>query len=208
MRFSRKLFSKRMLRRYGRYHLFFYLALLLFLATLVSGWILWERNLFSVELSGVDGNRLFASVFSRGVTFYLLCFLCGVTLYAPAFLVVSSLIRGLSAGAILAGLFTAVGFGGLGVFFLTLLQLLFSALLFFTYSAFCTSVSLRLFTDRPLSPKREEERMFGGSLFSSEYFQNTVNLRFLSMYLLLFLAALLLAALTAFSYSFLRGLFS
>ena len=121
----------------------------------------------------------------------------------------ASFIRGMPAGFLLGAVMGAFHQkGAILLFFLFLLYFSATASLFSAYSSFCTLVALRLFTDEEAKNLREEEgRMFGGSLFNSTFFRNTVNLRFLSVYVLFFLAALLFCAGLCFLFVFFRSLF-
>lgn len=196
-------------KRYQRYRFFFFLSFILFLTGVLLSlfWFGLDRN---ARLTGAfSWQDQFPLFFVSEALWYLAAFLLGITVYAPAFQILASFFRGLPAGILLGAAMGALSQKGAFLFFLLLiLYLFFEASLFSTYSSFCTLVALRLFTDAETKNVREEEkRMFGGSLFNSTFFRNTVNLRFLSMYILFFFAALLLCSGLNFVFVFFRSFF-
>ncbi|MPN53502.1 hypothetical protein SDC9_201166 [bioreactor metagenome] len=60
------------------------------------------------------------------------------------------------------------------------------AVLSAVFLAFSSCVAFRLFTPDK-KELTEDDRIFGGTLFNSEYFMQTVNLRFLSVYISIFI---------------------
>lgn len=198
-----KHFDKTLIRqRYGRYRLFFFLSFSLFLLSLVGEMFLFGAGGYALGEGGeVSFSPLFVTLFTGEAIFYLISFLLGITVYAPVVLFLFSLLRGVFSGFVLSTLAASFPQSGLFPFLLSLFYCLFSTHVFCGYSSFCTMVCLRLFTDQPLASYRaEEKRMFGGSLFNSTFFANTVNFRFLFSYTLLFFASLIpVALLSAFA---------
>ena len=177
--------------RFRRYRVLFLCGAALMASGLIVSFFLVQtpRAVFSGE---TGFSELFFRLFLRSALPLLIGFLIGLTIYAPAWQALSSLASGffsgfaffsvLKAGSVLKTLFFAL-------FFLLILWL------YQAYFSFCTLVSLRLFTDgNSRDPTEEEGRVFGGTLFNSVLFQETVNLRFLFSYSLFFLFALLCCA--------------
>lgn len=199
--------SKEFQKRYRRYEILFYVFVAAFFLAAVaeffffkeSGRILWGKT---------EPLSLFYRLFPLEALFFLVTFLLGVTVYSTAFSLVSVSARGFFSAYILSSAFHFESAADAFLFLLVLLYLLASSCLYACYSAFAGSVSLRLFSDGFTGdPIREEERIFGGTLFCSTLFQNRVNLRFLSSYVLIFLAFFLISAISTLLYAFLRSLF-
>lgn len=193
--------------RYRRYEIMYYVfggAFLLAAAAEMiffgeEGRVLWGKT---------DTLPLFYRLFPAEAVLFLLAFLLGITVYSAAFSFISCACRGFFSGYVLSSVFFFDSATDVFLFLLTLFYLLFSTWLYVCYSAFAGSVSLRLFSDGLTGEAiREEERMFGGTLFQSTLFQNRVNLRFLSSYVLIFLAVFLFCAGDTLLYAFLRSLF-
>ncbi len=202
--YSRKGFGK----KFRRYQVFFFLSFFLFLASALAEIVLYGSGGVKVLGFQVRTVPFFQPLLTAEAVLHLVSYLLGITVYAPAFSIFASLIRGGISGYIFSCLFASLG-GSQSVFLLILctLYLLSSAWLFCAYSNFCTMVSLRLYTDGILkNVKKEEERLFGGTLFNSTLFCNTVNLRFLCTYTLLFLASLFSCAALVLLYAFFRSL--
>ncbi len=135
-------------------------------------------------------RQAFLPLFTRACVLYLIVLLTGVTIYAPAALILTALTQGFAAGYILSGLLPPAGGRGLFTLLLTALYLTFSALWFFAYASFCVCVSRKIFSSHAERGAAGEEHLFSGSLFYTEFFCGTVNLRSLFSYLLFFFAAL------------------
>ncbi|MBQ2730725.1 MAG: hypothetical protein IJF24_01745 [Clostridia bacterium] len=116
----------------------------------------------------------------------------GITIYAPLFC-------GLSAGfsALVLGFYVRMLLGLLsrsGAYFplvyyvLGALPLVLVQLLLFSFSA---AVSLRIFTPHR-EGDREDELLFGGTLFCAPYYKNVINFRFLLTYLAIFVLGVIL----------------
>jgi hypothetical protein len=150
-----------------------------------------------------------ALLFVKEAALYLAVFLTGVTVYGPVLQFALPACRGILAGfAFSAVVGKADGENVLALILPAALYTLLSSQLLFSYLSFCTCVSLHLFTDRSLLPyQNSEKHLFGGSLFYSGYFCNSINLRFLFTYSLLFIFALIFLGGLCVFYAFLRGLF-
>ena len=181
-------------RKFARYRLFFALSFAVFLAVAASEMIWFGAGVRAVPQTGEAFLPSFARLAAAEGILYLVTFLAGVTVYAPAWQLTAAALRGFAAGFVLSSLLP-LSEGGFFVFFTTALYLLFSGVWFFAYASFCTAVSLRIFSSHAERSAGGEERLFGGTLFYSELFCGSVNLRFLFTYTLFFLAALTGAAL-------------
>ena len=186
-------------RRFARYRALFFTGLSLFFV-----FFLLSRHFVEIPRAVFLSDEAFLPVFFRllwrTAPFLLTVFLLGLTIYAPACGILFSSGLGFFGGFVFFS-FVKSGPWQKSVLFLTALLLF--AWLFLSYASFCTLVSLRLFTDPSAGDLRsEEERVFGGTLFHSVLFQNTVNLRFLFTYTLFFFTALLLLAALAALYAY------
>ncbi|MBR4288760.1 MAG: hypothetical protein IKT50_04925 [Clostridia bacterium] len=198
---------KNIKKRYRRYETLFYVFLgVFFLAVALElflfgeeGRILWQKT---------QTFPVFYRLFSLEAVLFLGTFLLGITVYSAAFSFVSLAARGFFSAYILSSAFFFESAVDVFLFLLVLFYLLLTAWLYASYSAFAGSVSLRLFSDKCTGNSiGEEEKMFGGTLFYSTLFQNRVNLRFLSSYILIFLAYFIAVAAFTLLYAFLRSLF-
>ena len=185
-------------KRFARYRRLFWMGALFLAAGAAAG------VFFALKKNALPGEReflpLFTGILTRSLPAILGSFLLGITVYAPAWQILSSLVSGFLTGYTL----TALSRGGeaLPLCLCGLYRGLFSWL-FLSYNAFCTLVSLRLFTDeRPSDPRDEEGRVFGGTLFNSVLFEKTLNPRFYFTYCLFFLAAALGCAGLAAAYAY------
>ncbi|MBP5289113.1 MAG: hypothetical protein J6Z79_04485 [Clostridia bacterium] len=177
-------------RKFFRYRLWFAISL----AACLLAWIL-EMALAGAGIrvpspGGGPFLRAFAPLATWEGILYLFTLLTGVTVYAPAAAILTAALRGFSAGFILSSLLPLSGGKALFAFCLTTLYLALSALWFIAYGAFCACVALRIFSSHTEKCAAGEERLFGGSLFFTEYFCGAVNLRFLCSYILFFFASL------------------
>ncbi len=195
-------------KKFKRYRIFFYCSLAVFVLSAVLEAVFLGDGGFRFETTGILVQEYFLTLLSMELGFYLLVFLLGVTVYAPFYGFFSSVVRGGFGGFFLSACFHSAKDGkGILLLLISILYILLSSWLFCGYSSFCCMVALRLYSDGIVkSQGEEEERLFGGTLFNSVLFCNTVNLRFLSSYTLFFLAALLFMGILTFFYAFLRGI--
>lgn len=200
---KRKRRPKAEYRRYRRYSVFFFCGWLCALCGAIFEFCFFSAP--AAQLGTPVLGDFFLSVFGIDAVNFLLLFFFGVTVYAPFFHFALSLIRGFSTAFTLQSLIFSLGEkGSVSTLILFSLYSVLSAILLFAYSSFCTIVSLRIFTDGiTWSLKREENRVFGGTLFNSTLFCNTINLRFLFSYTLFFLASLCTSASFTLVYTFL-----
>jgi len=198
---------KKLKKRYRRYEVLFYVFFGAFLLAAAleliffsgHGKILWQKT---------EPLSVFYRLFPLEASFLTGTFLLGITVYSAAFSFVSCAARGFFSAYILSSAFFFDSAADVFLFLLTLFYLLLSTWIYTSYSAFAGSVSLRLFSDKFAGNSiDEEEKMFGGTLFYSTLFQNRVNLRFLSSYILIFLAYFIVCASVILLYAFLRSLF-
>ena len=196
-------------KKFHRYRILFFVALAVFFSFFLGEILLFGSGSFSGFAGEMSFARFAARLFVKEAVLYLVAFLMGVTLYAPVLQFALPACRGILAGfAFSALLGLSAKEKAMSLFLLAAIYTLFSSQLFFSYLSFCTCVSLHLFTDRSLLPyQNSEKNLFGGSLFYSGYFCNSINLRFLFTYSLLFFSALLLLGGLCVFYAFLRGLF-
>ena len=192
--------------RYRRYQYLFALFFGIFLISFLLEWFLWGSGNFRLsELREGLVSLLFPLFLYEG-SLYLFTFLAGVTVYAPAVGILFSAARGLFSAFALASLFPAESGTSYAIGALLFCLSLCSAWLYSGYSGFCASVSLRLFWDGIRKDPREEEKMFGGVMFNSSLFCNTVNFRFLFSYCTVFFSGLALEFFLLFLYALLRSL--
>ena len=204
---DRRMKKEKMKRRYGRYGILFTVFLSVFFLSAAAE-ILFFHEGGKIVWGKTELLPLFVRLSSWEAVFYLLTFLLGVTVYSAAFSVFSAILRGFFSGYLIALCFFFEKASDVFLFLLVALYLLGSTWLFSAYSAFAGSVSFRLFSDGMTGRfLREEERMFGGTLFCSTLFQNRINLRFLSSYVLIFLAFFLSSTVFILFYACLRSLF-
>ncbi|MBR2634652.1 MAG: hypothetical protein IKD31_03630 [Clostridia bacterium] len=194
-------------KKFSRYrHLFFLSSLVFFLSAAAEAWLYGSGGKAAVAYPVVF-SQLFCRLLTEELLWYLAAFFLGITVYAPFFHVAASALKGAFGAYTLSCTFhSIVGGKSTLLFFLTAIYLFFSCQIFFGYSAFCTNVSLGLYTDTTLGihPTRERE-MFGGTLFNSTFFCNSLNLRFLFTYTLIFGAALLASCLAVLVYCLFRA---
>ena len=189
--------------KFRRYRIFYWILVLIFLASLV-GEIFWFGDFgFHYEVEEVSFLPFFSDLFAGEALIFLFLFLFGVTLYAPVFGFVTAAARGAFSGFCLSVLSSDLHSGkGVWMLVLSFLYLLSSAWLFLAYTAFCTTTALQFFTDP--SKCSGEEKMYGGALFYSTFSRGGVNLRFLMSYCLFFLCALFLSSFFILVFSGLR----
>lgn len=194
--------------KFRRYRIFFALSALLFLAVFIGEIALYGDLGYRFLGGAVEFHTFLADLLTGELFLFLAVFLFGITLYAPFFGFLCAALRGALSGFCLSLVFSsAKEGGGIWLLILTFFYLALSAWLFLGYSSFCTVTALRLYSD-PLKKNAggEEKRMFGGTLFNSKLFCNSVNLRFLFSYFLFFLAAIFFTFLLALGYAALRTL--
>ena len=189
---TRNLFFRRRGEKFKAYRLVCLISFGLFFVSLIAEICLLgnlSMNAVTVPVSLVSFFRLLVTAEVIGFVFIALT---GITVYAPAVMVFTALLRGCFSGFILSVVVSGVrDWKSLILAVVTAVYLLLSAYLMLGYAAFCTTVSWRLFSvGLSSNVKEEEKRLFGGVLFNSVLFQNTVNLRFLGMYLLILIAYL------------------
>lgn len=188
-------------RRYHRYRLFFGLAYAVFLLSFLLSAIFFRRAGATFSGENYAIRETFLRLFSTELILATVLFLTGVTLYAPAVLFLGGIARGVMSGYVLAG-FELVSAKNVFTAAFCALYFLLGAALFLAYASFCAAVSVRIFSEGTLAdPRREEERMFGGTLFFSSLFCRTINMRFLFSYTLVFLCAGIFWCLLTLSYS-------
>ena len=178
--------------KFRRYRILFFVCFSIFFVSWILELIFFGAASRQVALTGASFGALFFLPAAWEGGWYLLSYLLGVTVYAPAFAAVSCALRGFFSGYVFSCLAHSLsGRQSAFAFFFCSAYLFVSAFLFCVWSAFSTDVALRLFTDRPAHPSSGERRMIGGTLFNSTFFADTINLRFLFSYTVLFLAAVL-----------------
>ena len=186
--------------------LFFILSLLIVTAFL--GEVFWlGDDGYSVARSEITFSSFFCELFIRETLILLALFLFGVTIYAPLFGAVCIVARGFFSAFCLSVLYSGIGSGKeVFIFANTLIYLLLSAWILLGYTSFCTATALELFSPPKRTGGAGESRMFGGALFYSAYFRNTVNFRFLGGYFLLFVGVILFQILLSLVYAALQSL--
>ncbi len=194
--FSKKEVHRRF-RTYRRssavFSIVFFLAFLLGVV-LTTAYLATPRGIDSAELFGLhwqsrDERGLFEFCLYGFLCFlpYLLVSLVfGITIYAPVSSALCVAVCAFVQGGYLrfligylyvnSGCFPALYYG-LGLFLI--------AALIVAANAFGVCASFRCFTPR-LEEAREQDQMFGGTLFCAPYYRSTINLRFLFSYLAFF----------------------
>ena len=189
--------------KFRRYRLFFFLFAAVFFAAFVAELFLYGNFNYGYKQSSVDFFPFFSELFAGEILMLLALFLFGVTLYAPAFGFLCAAMRGAFCLSVLyAGLNEKSSFL---LFLLTAFYLLLSAWLFLSYASFCTTTALQIYSV-PKKLREGEKQAFGGSLFYSSFFRGSVNLRFLSSYLLLLLSAVFCSFLMTLSFAAMRSI--
>ncbi len=197
--------SEKYRQKFQRYRIFFLFSAILFFGGLIFEILLYGSAGFHLFPGKITLSEFFLPLLCAEGILYLLIFFFGLTLYAPFFGFFFSFSRGVLSGFCMASSYGGIGEkGGVILFFLTVLYILSSAWLFLGYSTFCTTAALHIYSPSEEKKKEGKMKQFGGSLFRSGYFCGRINLRFLSTYCLLFLVALLFAAVLTFFYAYLR----
>ncbi len=194
--------------RFGKFRTVFVVGFSLLLAScLVTAFLF--RAPAAVLSGSVSFWPLFRTLLTRNMLMFTLIFLLGVTVYAPVLQIVVLLLQGFFGGFTFSSLASALGSkGSVSAFFLYLLYFLLTAWLTLSYTSFCTLVSLRIYTDGiRWNLRAEEERVFGGTLFNSTLFCNTLNLRFLFSYSFFFFLCLAVDAAICSGYAWLLSVF-
>ncbi len=193
--------------KFRRYRIFFFISAILFFLALVLECAFYGAGGFLALGGEISFEPFFLNLAIGEGLVYLFLFFLGLTIYAPFFALLASLIRGALSGFCLSSVFLgAEGRERVLLLIFTSFYILASAWLFMGYSSFCSVCALRLYSSEEKGKISEEKKMFGGTLFRSAFFCNTVNLRFLFSYFLFFLCAGFFSTLLAFLYSFLRSL--
>jgi len=176
--------------KFKRYRMLYLAGIAVFFLSAASEMVLIGSAGFTADAAAGIFRDRFMSVFLWEEIGYGMVFLLGITVYAPFIQYGAMLFRGVVSGFLLSVSFGSVkGTESLILFFILALYLIGSSHLFCGYASFCTCVCLRLFTDQSLKRYRTKESdLFGGTLFCSDFFCNTVNLRFLFTYSLIFFA--------------------
>jgi hypothetical protein len=194
--------------KFRRYRILFFAGLAVFFVALIG-----EMFLYGAGGSTTEGGRVvFGELLVRLITYegvlFLCAFLFGVTLYAPFFQYLALGLRGAFCGFVFSVLLPLCHEAeGILMLLLAFFYFLFSTALFCGYASFCSATALRIFTDSNLKKYRIDEKgMFGGTLFNSTFFCNTVNLRFLFSYCLIFFCAFFFLFLQVLIYAFFRSL--
>ncbi len=191
--------------RYGRYRILSAILLVLFVLSAVLAVFFSAFPPALITLHPVSFSSFLMPLLWSEATFFLLVFLLGVTIYAPACALAAAILRGAWAGGAIRLFLPLETVRETFLLLTLLLYLIASFWIYAGYAAFCGSVSLRLFSDNSLAaPASQTKKMFGGSLFYSSYFCGAINLRFLSSYCLVFLAALTLSFFCTLLYALLR----
>jgi len=195
-------------KKFRRYKIFCLLSYGVFFLSVILEMILYGSGGEGALLLPISWREVFVPIATGEALLYLLTFLLGVTVYAPALAFLSSALRGMLCGYVVSCVFSSLS-GKESVLLLLLVGVYFlvSASLSCCYASFCAMVSLRIYTDGILrNVKKEEKRMFGGTLFNSTFFCNTINLRFLSAYTILYLAVFLISIVICFAFAHLRSM--
>ena len=178
-------------KKFARYRAWFGATAVLFLLTAALEMVFLGADVRAAARPALSPARHLVALFTGEALWYLLPFLTGVTVYAPALSLLAAAARGLSAGAVLSAHLPA-GTGREGaILALTALYLGISTIVYLAYFAFCTSVSAAAFSAPPAGGEGE---MFGGTLFFSRLTARSVNLRFFGSYLFAFAASLVVQA--------------
>ena len=182
--------------KYKRYKIVYFLMLGMCIVSFVAFcFVFFNKTSDAKDFESYTGSISFEivlraswAIFKRRFLVIMILMLSGITVYAPIVGFAGAVIWGGWCGIDLisypfasetAGLITVTAFSSLMFIFA-----------YCVYSSFCVCVSFRLFTDKLYITDRnvdEEGRMFGGVLFNSVLFRNTVNIRFLASYILSFL---------------------
>lgn len=189
---TRNLFFRRRGGKFKAYRIICLISLGLFFISLIAEICLLGDGSMNAVTAPVTLVSFFRLLVTAEVIGFVLIALTGITVYAPAVMVFTALLRGFFSGFILSVVFSGIrDWKSVALAGVTAIYLLLSAYLMLGYAAFCTTVSWRLFSvGLTFDVKEEEKRLFGGVLFNSVLFQNTVNLRFLGTYLLILIAYL------------------
>ncbi len=193
--------------KFRRYRIFFFVMSLLFAACLV-GEVFWFGNMgYSYNRESVAFSSFFSNLFVGELLFLLAVFLFGLTLYAPIFGFLCAGARGAFSGFCLSLLSSDLKSAkGIWLFLICALYLLISSWLFVAYTGFCTTTALQLFSNPSKSARGGEKSMYGGTLFYSSFFQESVNLRFLFGYILFFLGVVFFSFLLTLAFAGIRSL--
>lgn len=189
-------------RRYRAYRISFYIYLCVFAAAFAAGIISGRASPNGGSPAafggGISAKLVFYSAWillSKKVLVYLGVFALGVTVWAPPAGAFGAAVLGFFAGGDLSLMIS--GQSGLPAECVWCVSVLLEAAVYLMYAAFACAVSLRLYSDKLFMAGDnvdEEGRCFGGLLFNSVMYRNTVNLRFLFSYT----AALLIAVAAAY----------
>jgi hypothetical protein len=199
--------KKVFLKKFNRFRIFFFVHAGAFLISLILEFFLYGAGGYLLGAKGGDFREVFFSLLGAEAALYLGAFLFGVTIYAPIFGILACGLRGAFCAFFLSLAAQTFPAGqGILLFVLILIYAFFSSWLFFSYSAFCTNVALRIHSDPQKSRGRREEELFGGTLFYSSLYSNLINLRFLFTYLIFFATALCFSGVFCAVFSFLRSL--
>lgn len=129
------------------------------------------------------------------MSFFLLVFISGPTIYAPVLSFLSVLVYG-----VFQGFRISMGLGAhIFVFLIDILFSFFISYLLVIYSTFVTLTCLKIFRDTERDGKEE---LFDGVLFRAGRFCSIFNLRYIASYILFFTVFVLLASASALLRSF------
>lgn len=201
-------------KRYGVYKRFAFVYYLLFFLAVIAGAVVTTNSLITESGSRAFdgflqsfyafGENDLANAFGYSLTPLIMLsviMVAGITVYAPIAGGVCVILRGAELGCAVRFYCETLLYIDSALFFITdSIYYIFTGIILSLYGSFVSSVSVKLF-----SQHIGDDSMFGGSLFYSAYFKRKVNIRFLVMYILIYLFSALFMLLCAYGKSYLFG---
>lgn len=203
-------------KRYGVYKRFAFCYYVLFFLAVIVGVVVSTNSLvtesgsraFEEFLAGFYGFGKDNLKNAFGYSFFPLTLLslimtAGITVYAPIIGGVCVILRGAELGCAVRFYCETLLYIDSEMFFITDgIYYILTGVILSLYGSFVSCVAVKLF-----SGGLGDDSMFGGSLFYSVYFKRRVNIRFLVMYILIYLFCALCIFACAYGKSYLFGIF-
>ncbi len=203
-------------KRYGVYKRFAFCYYLLFFLAIIAGVVVSTNSLltdsgsmaFEEFLEGfyAFGENNLKNAFGYSFSPLLMLsviMMAGITVYAPLVGGICVILRGAELGCAVRFYCETLLYIDSALFFLTDgIYYILTGVILSLYGSFVSSVAVKLF-----SQHIGDDSMFGGSLFYSAYFKRRVNIRFLVMYILIYLLGAVFMLSCAYGKSFLFGSF-